>query len=357
MSVLFEGFTIGSMHLKNRFVRSATFETLGDYKGHPLPELTQVYERLADGDVGLIITGYMYVAPDEQPNPRMVGLCDDAVMPALKFLTNAVHDHGSCIVAQLVYGGSATRLDPPSPHIIGPSAIENPSTGITPVEATQEDINYLIDCFASAAGRAKDAGYDGAEMHVAHGYVLSQFLNPLLNHRSDAYGGSIENRARISCEIIDAARQVVGPDFPLLVKLNSSDGIAGGLTEDDSLKAAQLFVQHGIDAVEVSGTWQPLAIEDFENEPFFEEYACRLVPMIDVPVILTGGNRRIDVMERLVNENGIAAFGLSRPLLCEPDLINTWEADPSAEVKCISCSTCLTSPDRQCIFHDKTRGF
>lgn len=353
MNKLFEAFSIGSLRAKNRFVRAATYEALADADGRPTPALQAVYEELAEGGAGLIITGYAHVVADEQPNPHMLGMHDDALVPAYRELVDAVHERGARIVAQIVYGGSATRLDPPSARILGPSAVAEPDTGIVPIEASERDIRELTEAFAQAARRAQASGFDGVELHAAHGYLLSQFLSPLMNRRTDAYGGSIENRARIVCEIVEAVRRATAPSFPLLVKLNSSDGAEGGLTEEDSLAAAKLFVRSGADAIEASGVWRACKTRDFDGEPFFGVYARKLAGEVDVPVILTGGNRRFDVMERMAAEDGIAAFGLSRPLLCEPGLVNRWKADPSAPVRCVSCNQCIASPDRRCILRKR----
>lgn len=353
MSKLFEEFVVGTLRAKNRFVRAATYEALADADGAPTPELRAVYEELAAGGVGTIITGYAHVMADEQPNPRMLGMHDDALIPAYRDLVDAVHERGSRIVAQIVYGGSATRLDPPSPRILGPSAVAEPSTGIVAEEASQQDIDDVVEAFAHAARRARDAGFDGVELHAAHGYLLSQFLSSRMNRRTDAYGGPIENRARMAVEAVEAARREVGPTFPLMVKLNSSDGAGGGLTEDESLQAAKLLVRSGADAVEASGVWRACATREFGGEPYFGAYARRLAREVDVPVVLTGGNRRFDVMERMAGEDGIAAFGLSRPLLCEPDLVARWKADPSASVRCVSCNRCVASSDRRCVLRKR----
>lgn len=353
MSKLFEEFEIGTLRAKNRFVRAATYEALADDAGRPTSALQAVYERLAEGGVGTIITGYAHVMADEQPNPRMLGMHDDALVPAYRALVEAVHARGARIVAQIVYGGSATRLDPPSARILGPSAIAEPSTGIIPEEASQQDIDDVVEAFARAARRARDAGFDGVEVHAAHGYLLSQFLSSRMNQRTDAYGGSIENRARIVVEVIEAARREVGLAFPLMIKLNSSDGAGGGLTEDDSLQAAKLFVRGGIDAVEASGVWRACKTRAFAGEPYFGAYARRLAREVDVPVVVTGGNRSFEVMERMVAEDGIAAFGLSRPLLCEPDLVARWKEDPAYSVRCVSCNQCVVSPDRRCILRKR----
>ncbi|MCB7036217.1 NADH:flavin oxidoreductase [Eggerthella sinensis] len=349
MSELFEDMQVGTLRAKNRLVRAATYEALATEDGRITPELQAVYEELAAGGVGTVIVGYAYVMPDEQPNPRMLSICDDALVPAYRELVEAAHAHGAAIVSQIVYGGSATKLDPPSARILGPSAVPHPKTGIVPVEATAADLRALASAFADAAARAQAAGFDGVELHAAHGYLLSQFLSPLLNRRADAYGGSLQNRARLLLEVVDAVRARVGATFPLLVKLNSSDGVDGGLTEDDSLAVAKLLAAHGVSAIEVSGAWRACRMRDFDGEPFFAAYARRLARAVDIPVILTGGNRSVAAMERLVREDGIAGFGLCRPLICEPDLPRRWQTDPHAKPRCISCNGCSTTPGHRCL--------
>ena len=348
---LFEEMEIGSLRAKNRLVRAATYEALADDGGHMTPELTAIYEELADGGVGTIIVGYARVMRNEQPNPRMLGIYDDSFVPEFQALTDMAHAHGTAIVSQIVYGGSATKLQPPSRRILGPSAVANPKTGIVPVEATVADLHELAQAFADAAARAQTAGFDGVELHAAHGYLLSQFLSPLLNRRRDEYGGALRNRARFLVEVVDAVRLRVGATFPLIVKLNSSDGVEGGLTEDDSIEAAKLLAAHGASAIEVSGTWRNCRVRDFDGEPFFAPYAKRLACEVDIPLILTGGNRRLDAMERLVVESagGIAGFGLCRPLICEPRLARRWRVDPQAKPRCVSCDKCSTMPGHRCI--------
>lgn len=349
MSALFEELVINGMRAKNRFVRAATYEGLATDDGHLTSELMAIHEELAEGGVGTIIAGYAYVTADEQPNPNMLGIYDDSFIPEYRELVDVVHERGAAFVSQIVYGGSASRLDPPSKRILGPSAIANPKTGIVPAEATKRDIEMLVSAFAAAAGRARAAGFDGVELHAAHGYLLSQFLNPLLNKRVDEYGGSVENRARIITESVTAIRNEVGAGYPLLVKLNSSDGVEGGLTERDSIEAARLLAESGVDAIEVSGAWRACEPKVYRDKPYFADYAKQLVREVGVPVVLTGGNRTIDVMEHLAAEDGIAAFGLCRPLICEPDLVNRWRDDPSYRARCTSCNQCSSTAGHRCI--------
>ena len=217
MGTLFEEMCIGSLRARNRLVRAATYEGLATDDGHLTPELAAVCEDLAAGGAGTVILGYAYVTPDEQPNPRMLGIYDDSFVPEYRELVERLHSYGARVVSQIVYGGSATKLDPPSARILGPSAVPNPKTGIVPVEASRGDIRLLVESFAAAARRARDAGFDGVELHAAHGYLLSQFLNPLLNRRTDESGGPVENRARIVVEALAAIRREAGAEYPVLV--------------------------------------------------------------------------------------------------------------------------------------------
>lgn len=196
MNTLFDSTNIGMMHLKNRFFRASTWESMATENGHLTDELCKIYIDLAKGGVGTILTGYTYVLEEEHPHPRMMGIYDDSFIPEYKALTDSVHSYHANIVLQIVYGGSWTRLNPPSPKIWGPSAVKHEQTGVIPTAMTKTDMRSLASAFAAAARRAKAAGFDGIELHAAHGYLLSQFLSPHYNVRTDEYGGSVENRTR-----------------------------------------------------------------------------------------------------------------------------------------------------------------
>lgn len=365
MKKLFEQTSILNMNLKNRFFRGALWEMLADEKGHMTPELFNVYEELAKGGVGTILTGYAYVTENEQPNPNMMGIYDDSFIEEYKQLTDMVHAHGSNIIMQIVYGGSQTSLNPPSPVIWGPSAVKNEFSAITPKEMTQDDLNQLVQAFADAALRVKKAGFDGVEFHGAHGYLLSQFLSPYFNRRTDSYGGSIKNRARIIFEVYAAVRKTVGEDFPILIKLNSADYAEEGLTTDESLFVARELARLGINAIEVSGGNEsfPSVINNNlgparrkvalskDNESYFKDYATELASSVDIPVILIGGNRHLDVMENLLNNHQISYFSLARPLTAEPDLINKWITNTTTTSKCVSCNACYRTPGKRCILN------
>jgi len=227
------------------------------------------------------------------------------------------------------------------------------------------DIKDLVEKFALASLRARKAGFDGIEIHAAHGYLLSQFLSPKFNLRKDEYGGSLINRSRIIIEIIHAIRELLGNDYPIWIKLNSSDFCEGGLTSDESLEIAQILAKEGLDAVEVSGgnnSTKSVATNNLgairtkvaisrENESYFKDYAIMLSEKVDIPVILTGGNRHYDVMDKLLQTSKISYFGLARPLISEPDLINKWEMGDYKEPNCVSCNSCFGIKGKRCILN------
>ncbi len=352
---------------KNRLFKAASWENLADDQGHMTPELFAIYDELAQGGVGGILTGYAYVTPDEKPNAGMMGIYEDSFIPEYQELTARVHQHDARIVIQLAYGGSMSTLSPPSEKILGPSAIPNEATGITPQAMTRADMEYLIDCYAQAARRAEAAGFDGAQLHGAHGYMLSHMLSGDYNQRDDEYGGSIENRARLWVEIVRAMRAAVSPDFLLLVKMNSEDFTPQGLTQDEALVVARLITEAGIDCIEVSGGnsssravlkgnlgTSRSRIKSLESQSYFAPFAKRLATTVDIPIILTGGNRHLQALEQLHLEGDIDFFALCRPLISEPDLVSKWYADETYLPRCSSCNGCFRTEGKRCML-DKNK--
>ena len=327
---LFSPSSIGAMAVKNHFIRSATSERKAAEDGHLTDALREIYRGLADGGVGTIITGFTFVCRDEQPVPNMMGIYDDSFVPEYRDFTRMVHEHGASIVLQIVYGGSQKQADPGNRHVWGLSAVKHEVSGITPVEMNLKDIRTLVRCFADAAGRAKAAGFDGVQIHAAHGYLLSQSLSPKYNRRTDAYGGSVENRARLLLEVYQAVREAVG-EYPVWVKINSRDDAEGGLTYADSLKVSQMLARSGIDAIEVSGGNYFHNSQSKETESYFRDYAMELSGLVSTPVILTGGNRTLKVMQQIADTSGVRYFGFCRPLMQDPNYIRLLE-EQSGEV-------------------------
>lgn len=362
MKKLFESTNIGGLELKNRFIRSATWEGIAEENGHINDRVMKLYEDLAKGGSSAIITGYAFVLEEEQPNPRMFGAYDDSFVDSYKPLTEMVHKNGSKIILQLVYGGSFTWHNLGGRKIWGPSAVLNKITGVTPEEMTVENIKTLIQAFGDAAKRAKESGFDGVEMHAGHGYLLNQFLSPFFNQREDEYGGNSEKRAKIIFDIYDEIRSKTDADFPILIKLNCSDFMGEkGFTFKECKDLCQNLDSKGIAAVEISGgpvfrapkTEKEVTkiVELKGKDSYFSEYAKDIAASIDVPVILVGGNRSIDTMEALLNDTAIDCFSFSRPLLSEPDLINKWADDKSAKARCTSCNKCFGPDDNVCILN------
>ncbi len=368
MKSIFDKTKLGSLEMKNRIIRGALWEDLADEKGHMTPELSAIYEELAAGGAGTLITGYAFVTEDEQPNPGMMGIYNDSFIDEYKIFTDKIHKYGANIIMQIVYGGFMTNYKVEDRVIWGPSTMQNENTGTWAKEISKEEIKYLVKAFADAALRVKKSGFDGVEIHGGHGYLLSQFLSPYYNKREDEYGGSIENRGRIIFEIFTAMREAVGKEFPIWIKLNSADFIKDvGLTEEDSMFVAKKLSELGIDAIEVTGGNESIkevgennlgaartkVIVSKENESYFKNYAKKLAEEIETPIILIGGNRHVDVMEDILNSSKVQYFSLSRPLTCEPDLVNIWMSGDLKRPKCVSCNKCYFTPGKRCIFNLK----
>ena len=367
MKTLWDETAIKGMRCKNRFWRAALYQPLATEAGHLTDEYLEVFEQAARGGVGVILTGYARVIREDQPNPRLLGFYDDSFLDEYRTLTERVHRQDCRIVAQLVYGGARTTVPEDGRVIWGASAVENERSHVTPTPLARSDIRTLEQRFAEAAERAKRAGFDGVQLHAAHGYLFSSFLAPHYNRRTDEYGGSLENRARIIRESLAAMRERVSDDFPLFIKFDSSDCFEGGLTEDESIRMIALLEADGLDGAEISGgneCYPSVAAAGLgpsrkglvghkERDSYFAAYARKLSRATSLPLILTGGNRHFDVMNALLEEGAADYFGLARPLLSEPDLINRWRADESYEPRCLACNKCFTTPGHRCILESQ----
>jgi 2,4-dienoyl-CoA reductase-like NADH-dependent reductase (Old Yellow Enzyme family) len=359
MKKLFENNSIGNIELKNRFIRSATWEWMADEKGHLTEKLIKVYEDLAKGGAAALFTGYAHILEDEQPNPSMMGAYNNSFKAEYKKLTDMVHGHDCKIFLQIVYGGSLTHFNADQRTIWGPSAIEHRLTKVMPVEMTAENIKALINAFGDAAILAKESGFDGVQFHAAHGYLLNLFLSPYYNQRTDNYGGSSENRARILYEVYDNIREKVGFEFPILMKINCSDFTAeNGQTLSETKTICETLEKKGMNAIEISGG-PVFKKPKVEKEPFqpalerktsyFAEYAKEISKNLKIPVLLVGGNRSIDEMNEILNNTNISNFSLARPLLSEPDLIKKWQKDKDYKPRCTSCQKCFNFGGNMCI--------
>jgi len=350
MGKLFTSSQISELRVQNRTIRSATWEGLADAEGFIRPKLVQMLAEVAKGNVGLVIPGYFYIKPDGKGLPWQAGICYDAHVERLKQLVDAVHKEGAAIAAQIAHAGGRTR-----PKTIGgsqpaaPSAIDGFSFGETPRELTLPEIHLLIEAFAQAARRAKEAGFDAVQLHAAHGYLLSQFLSPLLNLRKDGYGGTRKKRQRFVIEVYEAVRSEVGRDFPVFIKLNTTDGPQNGITPEESLEIVKQLESLGLDAVEVSGgiagsdLYRPSrkSITRPSEEAYFRFAAKLFKEHLRIPVILVGGIKSYEVADNILREKYADFVSFSRPLICEPDLILRWYRGDISKSRCLSCNLCL----------------
>jgi 2,4-dienoyl-CoA reductase-like NADH-dependent reductase (Old Yellow Enzyme family) len=349
MSKLFESTTIKGMTLPNRFVRSATWEGIANPDNTVSQKLIDRMVELAQGDVGLIITGYATVRKDGISVPWQLGNYSDEHVSGLTEMVDAVHRAGGKIVNQIAHGGIYIIPDLAGAQPMGPSVLEGPE-GPMCRECTKEDISELVNAFSKAAARAKKAGFDGVQFHAAHGYGLSQFLSPYYNKRTDEYGGPIENRARIVMKTYESIRNEVGEQYPVMVKLNSEDFLEAGTSVDDMLQVAAMLEKAGIDAIEISGGTIKAVLEGNPNlsfsrtqpaEVYYREVAKRYKEKIGVPLLLVGGIRSYEVAEQLVNDGLTDYISLCRPLIREPNLINRWKAGDTRKSECLSDNACM----------------
>ncbi|MRT92523.1 NADH:flavin oxidoreductase [Ancylomarina sp. 16SWW S1-10-2] len=361
---IFEATRIGNLELKNRLWRSATWLNQADEKGHLTSELITRYEELAKGGVGSIITGYAHVLEQEQPNAGMLGIYSDDFIEEYRPFVKRIHELGAKLIMQVCYGGSSTKFQTKGRLIWGPSAVQNPGYRVTPTRMKIADIKTVIDAYAQSARRVKEAGFDGVQIHAAHAYLYSQFLSPYFNRRTDAYGGSIENRARIIFETLEAVRQEVGPDYPVLIKMHSTDDWdANGLTPIESLWVAKELEKRGITAIEFSGgnrdfkypLKKPIRAKILkrEKQAYFFEATKQIAAELTVPVISVGGHRNFEFMEHILNDSNISYVSLSRTLFSEPDLPNKWMENPDYDPRCTSCSKCWSPEGNICILDRK----
>ena len=356
MKSLFDTTELAGMTLKNRFIRSATYDGLSDEKGHITKKTYELYENLAKGGVGTIITGLTFVSDLENTYPGQAGIYDDSFISEYNKLSDMVHSYNTNIIMQLVWNGTQAYADSNSSKTFwGPSSVEDVAYKYMPSEMTEEEIVFVQKAFADAAYRAKKAGFDGVQIHAAHGYLLSKFLTPYYNRRTDQYGGNIENRSRIILETFKVIRDRVGLKYPIFIKINSEDFIEQGMSFDDCKYVCNKLAQMGIDAIEISGGC--VSSPPTENvsrpkdqEQYYKKYATEIARENKVPVISVGGNRNIDSMIETINTTDIEYVSLSRALICESDLINRWKED-STPAKCISCNKCFSRGGTICIFN------
>ena len=350
MSKLFERTTINGIILKNRIVRSATFEAMADPNGGCTPQLKDLNVELAKGEVGLIITGYAYVNEIGKSRPAQSGVHSDKLFDGWIELTRAVHREGGIIVMQIAHAGCNSFVLPEGGKALGPSAMKMPQ-GCLCREMTTAEIAGTINDFVKAAVRAKKSGFDGIQLHGAHGYLISQFLSPFYNKRTDEYGGKLENRSRFVMMVLKSVREAVGDDYPVFIKINSDDFLEGGFTLDEMLHVAAMLEKEGIDAIEISGGThlspdeysfsRKTGIVPEDKELYFKKAAKLYKEKIQTPLMLVGGIRSFSVAEKVITEELADYVSLCRPFIREPYLVRRWHSGDIQKATCFSCNDCF----------------
>ncbi|MBI4297479.1 MAG: NADH:flavin oxidoreductase [Chloroflexi bacterium] len=348
---LFTPFRIKGLELRNRFMRSATYDRMADDRGRVTDASVALYRCLAEGGVGLIVTGHTFISPQGQAGVRQYGIYSDEVIPGLRHLTEVVHAAGGKIAVQISHAGINSRfLASQGITALAPSLKED--SQIPHREMTQEEVEATIADYGSAAARAREAGFDAVQLHGAHGFLMSQFLSALFNRRADRWGGSPENRRRFHIQVVKEVRHRIGQDYPILMKFGVMDDQGGGTTLEDGLEAARGMVAAGLDALEVSGgvgsrptRAVPAGIS--EEEPYFRERTIAVKKAVSVPVMEVGGIRSLAMAQAIVDSGEADMVSLSRPLIREPGLIARWQWESQAPARCISCSRCFRVMERE----------
>lgn len=316
--------------IKNRFFKSAMSEGMGTKNFQPKKNIATLYKRWAEGGTGLIITGNIMIDPKGTAEPGNIVFDKNSNMEILKDWAKQGQQHGAKVMVQINHPGKQVPKTI-AKETVAPSAVPL-GNGLnklfsTPRALTTSEVEELVQKFITSAKVAKDAGFSGVQIHAAHGYLISQFLSPHDNRRTDKYGGSLENRMRFLKEIYLGMREELGKDFPIGIKINSTDFKEAGLTEEDSLETIVELANLGLDFVEISGgTYERPAMmgatSTSSNKVFFAEYSKKLKQKVNIPVIVTGGIRSINAMNTLLNDNTTDFIGIARPLTIDPNIPN-----------------------------------
>jgi len=385
-SILFQSLTIGKLTIPGRVIKAATSETRADKDGFATQAHLDFYEPIARGGTPLIITGNIYVSFDGKSTPMQMGVDDDNKVPALARLVEAVHAHGVKIFAQLSHSGrEVVPAFAGLPEAVSASNVTDLSTGTRPRALTVPEIERIVERFGEAAGRCKAAGFDGIEIHAGHGYLISQFLTPYTNRRTDEYGGSLDNRVKLLRDIHRAIRARVGGDFPIIMKLNGSDylPLRAGLETPELVEIAKIMEREGLDAVEVSvghyesgfpvvrGTFGrclrgmvqgsvrylpgvrrflftafwPLLAFVFNliwrpYEGYNLRYARHFKKALSIPVICVGGFLTRAGMQAALEEGLCDAVSIGRGFIANP-LLYRQLRDGTPGPRCVDCNACI----------------
>jgi len=316
MSYLLKPLQTGTLTLSNRLVMPPMATAKAELDGKVTQAILDYYaEKSAGGYLSLIIIEHSFITAEGKASAQQLSAADDSMIEGLRKLVAVIHGNGSKTVMQLNHAGSAATEEVTGSTPVAPSAVKNPRQGTMPLELTHEGIAAIIKAFKDAAQRTKEAGFDGVEIHSAHGYLLNQFFSPLTNKRTDEYGGDVHNRIRLHLQVIEAVRAAVGEDFPILLRLGASDYTEGGTTLEDSQIAAQAFEKAGVCLLDISGGFSGFNVPGHTGQGFFAPLSEAIKQVVSIPVILTGGITEVQAAEQLLKEGKADLIGIGRALL------------------------------------------
>ena len=356
MPEVFAPLEIGKLKIPNRFVRSATYFALSDKNGFISDESIHLMKTLAAGEIGLIITGYAFVSKQGQVFPDMNGIDVDDHIPAYQKMTRAVHALNGKIVMQIAHGGaqSTTAAKENNDYAAVSLTGDLPDFGRSPRELTDADITGIVEAFGQAARRVEAAGFDGVQIHGAHGYLVSEFLSPTTNQRRDRWGGSLENRMRFLIEVIRSIKKQVSKDFPVMIKLGCRDYLEDRevLTIEEGQQVAKAIAAEGIALIEISHgrvdkNFRKMAekIDSLEKEAFMLADAKAIRSAVSIPLCLVGGIRSLSRAKEIINSGVVDCVSICRPFIREPDLVKKFKTGEKTTADCISCRGCFNRDD------------
>lgn len=343
MPSLFDPLKINKLNIQNRFIRSATMDSMAENGMVSEAEL-KMYKDLGKGDIGLIISHGLYPVQEGKASPGQLSVHTDKAIPSLTRLVKAVHENGGKIAAQILHGGwlctsQVTGLVP-----VGPSATTNPQSGIQIRELTSDEVYQLVDSYVQAFRRIVESGFDGVQLHAAHSWILSAFLSPATNKRTDEWGGTAEKRTNLVKKIGEGIRNIAGNDFPVMVKLGIKDYHPEGKSIEEGILQAQILESAGFDSIEVSeGLEQDFFhhIRADVTDPYYLEECRKAKSALSVPVMLVGGMRKLKDFEEVIDSGTADAVSMCRPFIMDPYLVKHLRDGSTDGSKCTSCNKCM----------------
>ena len=325
MDGLFTPLMVKGHTLNNRIVLPPMANNMATERGEITDAHIEHYLRRAEAGVGMVIVEHTYVRRDGRINARQMGIHDDFLIPGLERLVDALRATGTVVGIQITHGGGKATTDLIGRQPISASDVLVPGAAESARAATLGEMAEIVEAFVAAALRVKAAGFGFAEIHGAHGYLLSQFLSPLTNLRADEYGGDLHGRLRLPLEVVRAARQAVGDDYLLLYRLGANDYKPGGLTQEDGVQAAVALAEAGVDLLDISGGLGGAAVPGWDgvSQGYFVPMAADIQAAANVPVVVAGGITEPEFADLVIREGKVDLVGIGRAMLSNPD----WAAD------------------------------